>query len=186
MKRREEARAQIERAVELDPLSPFFQTVLGWHFLLSGQYDDAISQFGQALSGDRNFLAVHGNLWSAFRQKRLYEDALAEAKKLFALLGHREVPDALTRGWTEAGYPGAMRLAARKLAARSKETYVSPIWIAELYAHADEKKEAMAWLEKAYEERNPNMATLNVDPHWSNLRDEPRFADLLRRMRLPR
>ncbi|MCX6634552.1 MAG: protein kinase [Acidobacteria bacterium] len=186
MKRREEARAQIERAVELDPLNPFFQAVLGWHFLLSGQYDDAISQCGRALSGDQNVPGAHGALWIAFRQKRMYEDALAEAKKFFALLGNREVPDALTRGWTEAGYPGAMRLAARKLAARSKETYVSPIWIAELYADADEKKEAMAWLEKAYEERNPNMATLNVDQRFSNLRDEPRFADLLRRMRLPR
>ena len=185
MKRPEEARAQIDRALELDPLNPMFQGLLAWQFRLEGRLDDAILQGRRTLSKEPSFPAPHSSLWAAFHQKQMYEEALAEAKSFFALLGDREVADTLTRGYADGGYSGAMRLAAEKLAARSKATYVSPSRIAGLYAHAGEKKQALAWLEKAYEERNPNMATLNIDAHWANLRDEPGFQDLLRRMKLP-
>jgi hypothetical protein len=115
----------------------------------------------------------------------MYAEALAEAKSFFALPGDREVADTLARGYADGGYSGAMRLAAEKLAARSKVTYVSPYRVAELYAHGGEKKQAPAWLEKAHQERNPNMATLNIDGHWGSLRDEPGFQDLLLRIKLP-
>jgi tetratricopeptide (TPR) repeat protein len=185
MRRPAEARTQIERALQLDPLNPLFQAMLGAHFLFVGRYDDAILQFRRTLSKEPNLPAAHFSLWAAFGQKQMHEEAVAAAKNFFTLLGNREVVDTLTRGYAETGYPGAMRLAAEKLAARSKVTYVSPIWIAALYAHAGEKKHALAWLEKGYEEHNGLMHTLNVDPHWGNLRDEPDFQDLLRRMKLP-
>jgi tetratricopeptide (TPR) repeat protein len=186
MKRPEEARAQIERALELDPLNPLFQAILGWHFLLVGRYDDAILQLRKTLSKEPNLPAAHNGLWAAFGRKQRHEEGVAAAKDFFTLLGDREVADTLTRGYADGGYSGAMRLAAEKLAARSKVTYVSPIQIATLYAHAGEKKQALAWLEKAYEERNANMALVNVDAHWASLREEPGFQDLLRRMKLPR
>ena len=185
MKRPAEARAQIERAVQLDPLNPLYQGMLGWHFQSVGRYDDAILQLRGALSKEPTLLGAHFGLWSAFGQKQMHEEGVAAAKNFFTLVGNREVADTLTRGYAEAGYPGAMRRAAEKLAARSKTTYISPIWIAALYAHAGEKKHALAWLEKAYEERNSNMAFLNVGEHWGNLRDEPGFQDLLRRVKLP-
>ena len=185
MKRPAEAMAQIERALQLDPLNPLYQAMLGGVFTFAGRYDDAILQCRATLSQEPNIPAAYSCLWGAFGQKHMHEEGVAAAKNFFTLLGNREVVDALTRGYAEAGYPGAMRLAAEKLAARSKATYVSPIWIATLYAHAGEKKHALAWLEKAYEEHNPNMAYLNVDPHWGNLRGEPGFQDLLRRMKLP-
>lgn len=159
--------------------------MLAAHFLFVGRYDDAILQSRATLSKEPNLPAAHNGLWAAFGRKQMHEEGVAAAKNFFTLMGNREVVDALTRGYAKAGYPGAMRLAAEKLAARSKTTYVSPAWIAALYAHAGEKKHALAWLEKAYEEHNSNMAFLNVDPHWGNLRDEPGFQDLLRRIKLP-
>jgi tetratricopeptide (TPR) repeat protein len=115
----------------------------------------------------------------------MYEEAVAEAKKYFAVLGHNEVAEALARGYAEAGYPGAMSLAAEKLAARSKLTYVLPTRIAALYAHAGRKDRALDWLETAYEERDPNMVYLSVYPTWDSLRSDPRFQSLLRRMNFP-
>jgi serine/threonine-protein kinase len=166
MKRPEEARTQIDRTIERDPLNPLFQALFGWHFPLVGRYDDAILQLRRTLSKEPNFPAPQNGLWAAFGQKQMHED--------------------LTRGYADGGNSGAMRLAAEQLMAHCKATYVSPIWIALLYPHAEEKRHALAWLEKAYEERNGNMAHLNVDAHWTTLRGEPGFQDLLRGLELPR
>ena len=115
----------------------------------------------------------------------MYEEELTEAKKFFALRGNREVAEALERGYAQSGYAGAMRLAAETLAARSKRAYVQPTAIAGLYVSAGEKDRALDWLEKAYQERAPQMVYLNVEPTWDSLRDDPRFQSLLRRMNFP-
>ena len=114
----------------------------------------------------------------------MYEEALAEAKKYFEVLGDREAAEALERGYAEAGYPGAMSLAAEKLTERSKQTYVQPTQIARLYDHAGENDRALDWLEKAYEEHESALVDLNVWPQGT-LRDDPRFQALLRRMNFP-
>jgi hypothetical protein len=61
---------------------------------------------------------------------------------------------------------------------------VPAIEIARIYAGLDEKDQAFEWLEKAYEEHSFVMAYLKADPKWENLRGDPRYADLLRRMGL--
>ncbi len=101
------------------------------------------------------------------------------------LRGDGEVAEALERGYAQGGYAGAMRLAAETLAARSKRTYVQPTRIARLYVSAGEKDRALEWLEKAYQERDPLMVYLNVEPTWDSLRSDPRFQSLLRRMNFP-
>ncbi len=81
---------------------------------------------------------------------------------------------------------GALLLAAEKLTARSKLTYVPALRIARLYAHAREKDRALEWLEKAYEERDPAMPyVVGGLPGWDSLRSDPRFQSLLRRMNFP-
>jgi len=169
----------------LDPRNSAFQVSFGWVLLFSRRYDDAIAQLHKALRTNPDFLGAHEKLWTIFEQKRMYEEALAEAKKFRALRGQTEVAEALARGYAEAGYPGAMRRAAERLAARSKLTYVQPTELARLYAHAGQKDRALEWLEKAYEVRDSLLVYLQVDPDWDSLRDDPRFQDLLRRMNFP-
>ncbi len=177
--------AEMERALELDPHNSFWQTLFGSRFLVRRRYDDAIAQYQKVLRTDPNFAFAHRNLWEAFHLKRMYEEALAEAKKFFALRGDSEVAEALERGYAQGGYAGAMRLAAEKLAARSKFTYVQPMKIARQYTWAGEKERALKWLEKAYQERDAQLVYINVPPEWDSLRDEPRFQDIVRRMNFP-
>ena len=180
MRRPQEARAQIDRAMELDPLSSFYQGIYGGQLMRVRQYDDAIAQLRKAHGTEPH---LHGySLWVAFHQKRMYEEAVAEAEKYFAVMGHSEVAEALTRGYDEGGYLRAMRLAAEKLAARSNAL---PARIAALYAHAGQKDRALDWLETGYEEQDQLMVDLGVDPTYDPLRSDPRFQDLLRRMNLP-
>jgi serine/threonine protein kinase/TolB-like protein/tetratricopeptide (TPR) repeat protein len=185
MRRSREAMAEIERALESDPFNFFFQCFFGWHLVYLHRYDEAIAQLRKTLRTEPDFPAAHLGLWGAFHRKRMDEEALAEAKKFFALLGDSEVAEALARGCAEAGYLGAMSLAAEKLAARSEQSHVPAIRVARLYAHAAETDRALEWLEKAYEQREPPLVHLNVGWDWDDLRSAPRFQDLLRRMNFP-
>ncbi len=184
MGRPEEAITEIERSLELDPLNFFAQCVHGLHLFNWRQHDDAITHFRNTLRTEPNFPLAHEGLWVALHQKQMDEEALAEAKKYFEVQGDREVTEALERGYAEAGYPGAMSLAAKKLVERSKQTYIQRSQIARLYDHAGEKNRALEWLEKAYEEREPSLVDLNVWPQGT-VRDDPRFQVLLRRMSFP-
>jgi hypothetical protein len=65
------------------------------------------------------------------------------------------------------------------------DRYISPLEIAKCYAMLDEKDEAFRWLEKAYEQRSTQLVFLKVDQNWENLRSDPRFADLVKRIGLP-
>jgi len=124
-------------------------------------------------------------LWGALYKMGRHKEALAEAKKFFAVLGDHEVEDALSRGYAAGGYTQAMHLAAEVLATRSTRTHVPGVRIARLYAHAGEKDQVMKWLEKAYEQGEIPLSHLNVAWDWDSLRDDPRFQDLLRRMNFP-
>ncbi len=48
-----------------------------------------------------------------------------------------------------------------------------------------ETDEAMTWLERAYEERDPLLLIAKTDPRMDPLRSDPRFQDLLRRIGFP-
>ena len=185
MKQPEAARAQIDRALELDPYNSLFQAMLGQHLMFLHHDDAAIAQLRKSLKVESGNAAAHRYLWGALHAKGLQEQALAEAKTYLEMMGNREAAEALTQGYAEGGYRQAMRLAAEALAARSHQAYVPCLRVARLYAHAGETARALSWLEKSFQEREPFMVSLNVDPFWDPLRSDPRFQDILRRMNFP-
>jgi hypothetical protein len=64
----------------------------------------------------------------------------------------------------------------------SRQTYVPPYDIAQIYAGLGDKEQAFAWLEKADEDRSRRMDYLNVNPAFEILQSDPRFADLIKRI----
>jgi eukaryotic-like serine/threonine-protein kinase len=185
VERWEEAKTQMARALELDPLNAFFQWSLGFGLFLQRRYDDAIDQFRRTLRMDPSVLLAHSGLWISLHQKNMHEEALREARKYFEALEDREVTDAMTSGFAEGGYARSMHLAADTLAERFSQTYVPPTRVARLYAYANESNLAVQWLEKAYAERDFEMVYLGIHPSWDNLRSDPRFQDLLGRVEFP-
>ncbi len=185
MKRTEEWQVEIQRTLELDPMNFFIQCFYGWHLVYLHRYDEAIARLRKVLEEVPNSSSAHLGLWGAFYKKGMKEEALAEAKKFFEALHDREVLDALDRGSREAGYRRAMKRAADTLAAHSRLSYAPAMRIARLYAHAGEKDLALAWLESAYERHDNNLTHIGVGWDWDELRDDPRFQDLLRRMNFP-
>jgi len=178
----EEAIAQIERAIELDPLNPMFLAFYSVDLLFARRYDDAIAQAQNALRTTPNHPVASSAIQMAYHAKGMYEEALAATKAYWAVFGHKEVVDALERGYAEGSYKGAMNLAAETLAADTQTTY--PWEIAMLYARAGKKDRAFDWLERAVEARDPNAPYLGLRV-FDSLRDDPRLKDLRRRMNLP-
>ena len=124
--------AEIQRALELDPLIAYFQFVYGMDLVLTGRDDEAMVQFRKALRG--GLLFVHGDISEILFRKAKYDESLAEMKAYYA--EDREMEEALTQGYAQSGYRGAMRRAADILATRSRKTYVAPAEIAGLYARS--------------------------------------------------
>jgi TolB-like protein len=183
MKRPEEAMAQIQRALELDPLNAFLQAAYAVDLNFTGRYDEAIAQFHKALRTSQELPFARLALSCTFFKKGLYEESLAEMKAYYA--GDREMEEALMQGYAQSGYRSAMRRAADLRAARSPKAYVIPTDVVMLYAWAGEKAQALEWLEKGFEVRDPTMPYISVDPTYDTLRNTPHFQALLRRMNLP-
>lgn len=184
-KRPKEAMPQAERALELDPLNTLFRGLYGMDLMFARRYDDAIATLRGILKTSPDDAIALSTLRSAFHMKHMYRAALDIWKRSYEAKGDPEAEDALERGFKEAGYQGALQRVAETLAARSRTTYVPPWQIATLYTRAGRNEEALEWLEKAYQAHDPNMPYLGADPIFDDLRKEPRFQDLLRRMKLP-
>jgi len=185
VRRPDEAMAKIRRALELDPFNVMTQSFYAIDLLFVRRYDDAIAQARATLRQQPGAPVAMAALWIAFRAKGMEKEALAAARDCYALYGTPELGAALDRGFAKGGYSVAMQEAAVVLAAYSRNVNVNPVDVVDLYIESGEEDRAIEWLEKGFAARDPNMPYLNL-PQYDRLRGDPRFQDLLRRMRLPR
>ena len=124
--------AEIQLALELDPLNGWFQAIHGDDLVFLGRDDEAMIQYHKVLRTSSGLLFAHGGLSGILFRKAKYEESLAKMKAYYT--GDHEMEEALTQGYTQSGYRGAMRRAADILAARARKTYVGPTDVAGLYA----------------------------------------------------
>jgi tetratricopeptide (TPR) repeat protein len=185
LKRPDEWRREIQRALELDPLSEFYWSFYGWQLNYVGRYDEAIPIFKRLLPTAPNKATNHLGLWGAYYRKGLYDQALASARDYFAAAGDGEFIDALGAGGDAAAYRAGMLRAGEAMERRSRERHVPAIRIARMFAHGGDANRAFQWLERAYQNHESPMERLGVVWDWYTLRSDPRFLDLLRRLNLP-
>jgi len=89
-------------------------------------------------------------------------------------------------GYAQAisGQGSEARKTLEALMARSRDTYVQPVWIAVIELGLGDKNQAFDWLEKAYSDRSAWLVNLKVDPFFDSVKTDPRYGDLLRRVGL--
>ena len=123
------------------------------------------------------------NLGNVYVQAGRYVEAVTKMQQAVSLSGSStEALAGLARAYAAAGSTGEARKILVELTEQATEHYVSPYNLAKIYAALEEKEQAFVWLEKAYQERQPDFIELKVEPVLDNLRDDSRFADLLRRV----
>jgi len=179
--RPDEALKQIKRAQELDPLSVRVKTIMGSYLLFTRQYDKALEEYHQILENDSN-AAVHGYLGVAYQQKGMFDEAFQETLKMRAPKWSAEQMEELRQAYATSGYKGLVTTEIKLLKERSKNQYESAAELARLCASVGQKDEAFEQLNKAYEARADALIWIKVDPRYDNLRSDPRFSDLLKRV----
>jgi tetratricopeptide (TPR) repeat protein len=183
VRRHEEAVAEARRALELSPLNPVINVELAAALVRVGRYDEAIQQVHRTLEIDRKFFRAYATLALAYEGQGDRPRAVAALEKAVPS-GARSANHWLGYMYGRTGRRADALEVAARLEKRSRERYINPQSIAVVYLGIGDTDRAMSWLEKAYEDRSFEMLGFS----WAvfdGLADDPRFQDLLRRMRLP-
>jgi len=177
--------AEIQKALELDPLALVLKAGIGWQYYFARQFEQAIAALQKTLEMDENFLFARDILGQTYLQKGMPEQALAEMEKAVAL-SHRRTLSLGTLGHACAisGKSAEAQKILQELLELAKSKYVSSYDIALVYAGLGENDQALTWLEKAFAEHNGWLVFLKVEPRLEPLRAEARFSALLKKVGL--
>jgi TolB-like protein/DNA-binding winged helix-turn-helix (wHTH) protein/Flp pilus assembly protein TadD len=180
--RHEEALAEVKRARELDPLNLRINALEAQFLIHAGRTDEALSRLQQTLDMDSNYLLAHVYASSAYIEKEMYSEAIGEAHRAREISGGRSTYSEAFLGYALAklGKQAEARSVLEGLLKSPADSY----HVALIYNGLSQHDEALTWLERACAQRNKGMVFLKVEPKWNNLRSEPRFQDLLRRVGL--
>ena len=183
--RTDESLATMKRAIEVDPLTPLWSSDLAWLSWGAGRYQEAMDATQKALELDPNFNQALGWLGYLYAEKGMFKDAIAVHQKLRTVSPDWKWP--LVRTYVLAGRKDeARKMLAEFLAGEPKPTGAWDGWfLPEVYAALGEKDEAFRWLEAAVKERMTFIPWMRENPAYAPLRSDPRFQDLVDRMKLP-
>jgi len=172
-------------ALDIEPTSVNATANLGWLFYLQGQYDLAIEQNHKALKLDPHFAIAHRNLGWAYEQKRMYNEAITAFKTAASYSEDAPVIAAsIGHVYGVSGRSVEARRVLNELKGGAMRCCPSAFDVAIVHIGLGENDLALDWLNKAFKERSLWMIFAKVDPRLDSLRSDPRFANLMRQMRL--
>ena len=176
----DEAVKLYEQAVALDPLRANSHLGLGYLLYMAGRFKEGKTSLEKALDLNPQAAFAHANLSKILLAEGKPQQALAEIEKetndwekltdqamIYHALGREQDSNAVLA----------------ELVAKHRND--SAYQIAEVYAFRSEPDKSFEWLERAYEQRDAGVPDIKVDPVFSSLRRDPRFTELLKKLRLP-
>jgi serine/threonine-protein kinase len=180
----EEALAEMKRAHELDPVSLIVDLGLAGLYIYKRRYDEAIAHLEKTRDLHPEAPQPDSNLAYIYELQGMKDEAVAAYLKSRTLAGDSaERIAAFKAAYTSSGWKGYLQKRIDEITAQEKQKkYVSAFSVSLLYTLMDDKKRALTWLEKAYDERNYRLLFIKIDPRLDSLRSEPRFMDLLKRV----
>lgn len=183
--RLEQARKEIELALMLDPLAVAINTTSAWLYYLARDYERAMEQYRQALELDPAFYRAYIGLGRSCAYAGCLDEAIEALEKALAISeDNRSALAVLAECEALRGNGTAAEERLASLMKLSEQKYVSPFDVAVVHMALGHTERAFEWLEKAYEEREGPLIWLGIHPSLDPLRSDPRFAALLRRMKL--
>src|SRR6185369_4549991 len=183
--RNDEAIAEMRRAIEIEPFSILYSNNLGRLYFSIRQYDNARDQFRKTLELEPNSRAAHDWLGNVYEMKSMQNNAIAEWSRALLLGEEGEMAAGLGRVYAASGFEAARtslwRRRIERLNEQEKRQYVAAIEYVNAYARSGDKEQALAWLEKALQERNRSAFEVKGNPLYDNLSNDPRFQEMLKR-----
>lgn len=184
--RPKQALQEILLAQERDPLSLSINTDLGFHYYYTGRYADAAKQLKLVLEMDPGFPPAHLWLGRTYQELGQFDDAAAAFRGVDERI--RDWPVSIAARGHVAGVSGHQAQAAEalgELERLSARRFVTSYGIALVHAGLGQNDAAFASLNNAFDERSNWLVWLRLDPRWNGLRSDPRFTQLVSRMRFP-
>ncbi|MEO7674576.1 MAG: hypothetical protein ABIU09_10935, partial [Pyrinomonadaceae bacterium] len=181
--RHDEAIAEMQTAMELEPLSIQQGANFAAVLMYARRFDEALEQAKKTYDLDPNHVGGQAWLCHTYNGKGMYAESLSISEKVsrpdyrfYAQMGY---------SYAKSGRQRDAEAILQRWAEESKTQYVMSYWIAVTHAALSDKDAAFAELEKAYNEHDWFLQRIKVDPFIDPLRDDPRFGDLLKRIGLP-
>jgi DNA-binding SARP family transcriptional activator/TolB-like protein len=185
MGRFDEAKMELAKAVALDPKSAIVALNYGYPDLYRRRYAEAEQSFQNALALSPSLPAAHQDLATLFGVQQKQSWAASEWVAWLRTEGPAGLAKRLQPLAERGDYSAVLRESLRAFEQPSGGTYLSPMIPAETAVRLDDRDRAFQWLERAFEQRCPQLVYLSVDPRYDSIRSDPRFVGLLRRIGLP-
>ena len=187
--RTDEAAAIMEKSRRLDPGNLALTITTADYLKKAGNLREAGDLYRAAMEAEPSDPRALFGLAEILRRQGDMTGAIDTLRRAYELTGEDDGVKALAAARTEKDYENALVAVARvrlsDLEALAKERYVSPLELARLEAQAGEREKAFAHLEAAFAERSSGLVLLKVDSAWDRIRDDTRFAALVRRVGIP-
>ena len=181
----EEALAEARRARQLDPLSPIKNVVVGAIHTYGRNYDEALAECRRALELDEDLALAYYVMAVCYLKKQMYDEAVEMHLKSLSLTGMSEEQKRIGRlAYQTAGRDGFLRWLIAEGNQAWQQPYNTAYLTAAAYSELGEPEDAFSWLEQAFTVHSGYITYLKVDPLFDNLRGDPRFDELLRRIGL--
>ena len=178
--RQAEGMAELRRALELEPFSLVVNRLYGEILVYSRRYDEGLAQLKKTAEMDPSFTSTYSALATAYRLMGRHADSVESYAKLQELNKRPQAAALARASFAAGGWQGFLR----DMTGRRPEGF-SPSMAAIFFAQLGEKDKAFAELNKAVENREYTVRFLKIEPGFDPLRDDPRFKELLQRMKFP-
>jgi len=175
--------AELEKALQLEPLSLINNGVVIYGYVYARQYEKALRQARTAFDLEPNFPMMRGQLALALIVNGKNEEAISLLQQAPPNVPGFEAAVMLAHAYAKQGKRTEAEQQVSLIRATAK-SQARPYYVASIYATLGDKDKAFAELEKAFDQRDCYLGRIAVDPFFDPLRDDPRFKSLLQRMKL--
>jgi len=186
----DEAIAQARGAIDSDPLSIRYSSALAAIYYYARRYEESVRQYLRALELNPKDVFVHEGLADAYERQGLQRETVAEWCAALKLDGDLRIAAIVDRAYASGGFRAATRAMARKKLEQfaswtNRGVLVPAVEYARAHLRLGQRQQALEWLAKACDERTIFVLFISVDPFYDELRADPRFQELLKRIQVP-
>jgi len=181
----EESLEQVRAGLSLDPFNDWFRVELGERLSWMGQYDEALVEYLRIAEDQPNWYLIHRSLWEIYFYQGELDRALDAAKVYYELKGEARLAEIAAAYDGQTEFPAAMQALATEMLAAKSHSYLNDITLARLFAFSGDIGQTLDWLERAHAHRDSRLVYSAAIPLFALVWDQPRFAELRRKMNLP-
>lgn len=175
----DQAIARLREGLEIEPFNVPLNTTYGLALMYARRYDEAVIQLNKTIDLDTSNQNAHIALRTVHALKGDYAEAVEHQTAALKLAHDDQFAETIRQAFAKDGWPGVPRAELTPVDRYSHYTR------AHLLAVLGKKDEAFSELERSFENHETSLLFVKSDPRFDPLRDDPRFAELLKRIGFP-